>query len=102
MIILTRSTFSTRDFSYKDGVFAQEASTLRFNSLRHLAQIYDDAGDVGVALISHKTGVVIRYALLDEIRDREGEILSWEFAPIDEDKRKHRGCRGTRVTIFND
>ena len=57
--------------------------------------IYHDACDVGIAIKSHHTGRVERFAFTGTDR-RDGEIVAWNFAAVSSD------CRARKVVIFND
>lgn len=45
-------------------------------------QVWDDACDEGLTLISHRTGTEVVYAV-DHIESREGDILYWDLRPAD-------------------
>jgi hypothetical protein len=86
-------------FNPQTGVIYAEASD--FNGINLRSQIYDDACDVGLAIQSSVTGVVITYHLSQE-ETKDGEVTAWKYLPVPEDVRKHPECAGTSVTIFND
>ena len=77
-----------------------EASDLQ---LRSLERLYDDAADVGLALVNPLSGNVTRWALLTEVRDpRENELLGWMLAPTPETIRKQPELKGYQLNIIND
>ena len=77
-----------------------EASGL---GLRGMEQLYDDACDVGIALINPRTGNVTRWALKEEIRDtRENELLGWMMIPTPESIRKQPELKDYQLNIIND
>lgn len=92
--------FPSDRFTYNasDKTFTAEASDLQDN---HLQRIYDDACDVGLTIVSTKTGIAITYYMEAEYY-REGELTHWVYLPLTEDVRKHPSAEGTSVTIFND
>ena len=67
------------------------------SSLNGLGRVYDDACDLGLTLVSHKTGREIVFAMYREIRDGEGELQAEEYEPADV---RQRGI--ARLVIFND
>jgi hypothetical protein len=86
-------------FDASDETFTACASDL---NNRHLERIYDDACDVGLAIKSAKTGVVITYYMDKTHYDREHDITHWTYKPCSEDVRKHPEAIWTEVIIFND
>ena len=60
-------------------IFSQEASTLR--NYRFLSRLYNDACDTGFVLVSHKTGRKVPFYLVDEVKNSDGDVEHWEFAP---------------------
>lgn len=90
----------TLSHSAKNQLLLGEASDLGF---RGPELLYDDAADVGLALINPRTGNVTRWHLLDEVRDRrENELLGWMFAPTPETLRKQPELKGYQLNIAND
>ncbi len=64
-----------------------------------ISRIYADAADVGIAIRSHHTGKVVVFGLVEQKKDREGDLQSWEFEILDEFRKI---STVTHVTIFND
>ncbi len=62
---------------------------------RWIQQIWNDACDVGIAIISLETMHEERFCL-HATHSRGGDLLYWEFKPVDDN------CRVQLVTIFND
>jgi hypothetical protein len=96
---------SKKFYLYKGTALVCEASDLgparrgRF----WMQRFYTDACDVGIAIRSHVTGTVVRFALEKEERtdNEDNELLAYHFVPLDaEAKRLANGIE--RVTIFND
>lgn len=81
------------------GLLVCEASDI---GLKRLEPLYDDAADVGLALINPRTGNVTRWSLLEEIRDQEHELLGWMLAPTPETVRKQPELKGYQLNIVND
>lgn len=65
-------------------------------------RLYDDAADVGFALRSHKTDGISHWTLVTERRDRDNDVIDWEFKPLPEFIRKQPGLDGYRIIVFND
>lgn len=86
-------------FDAKTRLFTAEASDLQN---QHLNPLYDDAADVGLVMVSSKTGKTVRYYMIHETRGAENEIESWDYYPTTESIREVPECQGTSVTVFND
>ena len=82
------------------GLLITEASDL--GNFR-LDPLYDDACDVGIALVNPRTGNVTRWALKTEVRDpRENELLGWMLVPTPETIRKQPELKDYQLNIVND
>ena len=93
---------SSKRFTFtKSGTFVSEASDL---NNRHLERIYDDACDVGLMIVSSKTGWAVTYYMDKEHRrdDEDNEITHWTYLPTSKSLREVPACKGTSVTVFND
>lgn len=84
---------STKEFSYSARTFTNELSSMHDFII---SRIYPDAADVGFVLVSAKTGAECTYVLSEEVKDATGDLLYYEFSPIDS-----IGV-GTKVILFND
>jgi hypothetical protein len=80
-MILEPAPISTERFTYSadSKVFVAEASDL--GDFR-LGRVYDDACDVGMTLVSKRSGARLVFALSREVRNSEGELLFTEFAAV--------------------
>jgi hypothetical protein len=76
-----------------------EASDIRALEFQYL---YDDAIDVGIALVNAKTGNVTRWYVADTVRDKENETLGWYLCPCTESVRKNPQLEGYCITLIND
>ena len=100
---------TTKFFHYVSNlrVFCTEISTLEAGGMvgqgaPTFHQIYPDAADLGLTLVSHKTGREVDYVINDVTRNAEGEIESWELVPTTHALRRTPEARGTRILIYND
>lgn len=66
-----------------------------------LEHLYDDACDVGMALLNPRTGNVTRWSLSEEIRDNEHELQRLILAPTPETIHKQPELKGYRLNIIN-
>lgn len=98
---LNTAPISSDRFSYdtKTKLFVTEASDIQG---QHLNPLYDDVADVGLVMVSSKTGKLVRYYLAHEVRDGDGDIEAWDYHPTSESVREVPECQGTSVTVFND
>ena len=80
-MILSPAPVSTDRFSFNlnDRVFTAELSDLGRDF--RFGRVYDDACDVGLTLVSTRTGRRVVFAIENEIRDREGELQYIELRP---------------------
>lgn len=96
-MILRPTPVSTDRFTYEraTGIFAAELSD--FGRGFRLGQVYDDACDVGLTLVSAKTGRGIVFSVYQEQRDRDGDLQWIDLEPADV---RERGV--ARVRLYND
>jgi hypothetical protein len=99
---LTSHRLSTARFSWlkESRCFAAEASELPHSFAP--GQIYPDAADEGLVLMSARTGEEVRYYLHHIDKSADNEIQGWNYLPVPEDARRIRGAAGTSVLIIND
>lgn len=95
-MILKPSPVSTRHFTNvpAENVLVAEMSDLGVP----FGRVFDDACDEGLTLVSHRTGREVVYAIQEEKRDAEGDLLYWELAPVGTGPT----FRPPNVRIFND
>lgn len=86
----------------KTRTFTCELSTLDEGGRnpRWYRQIYPDAADAGITIMGQKGDV--DYYIADEHKDEEGDLQYITLLPTPESERKVPGCKGTKVTLFND
>lgn len=94
------ATFRSSDFDFDSttGVFSQDMSILDHKTHTVFHQVYVDAIDDGLAIVSDRTGVTVSYAVDETIRNADQDIVKWVLVPINPDKTK---ARGTSVVIYN-
>ena len=97
---MTRISTDRLTWSKQTRSFVAEISDFNGTNLQ-LARLYPDACDVGLTLVSHRTGREATYALYQEVRS-EGEVQAWEFTPTRETLRAQPQLKGTKVVLFND
>ena len=94
------------NYDKKDRTFSQEISVLEYNShsprggIWH--QVYPDACDEGITLISAQTGQEVDYAVNSVDHDEEGDIAGWWLKPTAQSIRRVPACKNTHVLIIND
>lgn len=102
MAQLTVTSYSSEGISHSanKALLVTEASDIGF---RRFEQLYDDACDVGLALVNPRSGNVTRWYLLETITDpREGEVLGWMLKPTPETVRKQPELRNYQLNMIND
>lgn len=93
---------STKQFTYKNNTFIAEASDLSGGELFH--QIYPDACDAGLVLVSSVTGKESTW-YVDEYeytKDEDHELVAYHLLPTEETIRKIPSLINTKMVIFND
>ena len=97
MAILKPTRVSSDLFRYqgRERQFVTQISDLGPNFT--FGRVYDDAMDVGLTLISARTGDELVFAMVEEQKDAEGDLVAWRLVPADRKKRKL--CD---MIIFND
>jgi len=96
--------FSTNMFHWtpEEGLFSQELSSLgvRLNQ-NAFHQLYSDACDEGITLISHVTGKEANY-FVDHMDMSYEEIQGWNLLPTPETIKQQPRLKNTKVLIIND
>lgn len=86
--------------SARRGVLVCEASDI---NLRGFEPLYDDAADIGLALVNPRSGNVTRWHLAETVRHpAEGDILGWKLKATPEAVRKQPELAGYEFRIIND
>lgn len=67
-----------------------------------LNRLYDDACDVGFATCNSQTGATIRWHMIEEQRDNEGDLEVTVFGVCSESLRVHPQMEGWRLHVLND
>jgi len=107
---------TTKLFAYDKGTktFFQEMSTLEGNAdesdpsrktkARSLVfhQVYPDACDEGMTLVSARTGEEVDYVVIEQERAVDGELESWTLVPTKQALKRVPRARGTKIIIWND
>lgn len=88
-------------FVHPDKTLSIDASQIGRPGQPLFGQIYDDAADEGLRLISHKTGQEIRMAVCRTEKDREGDVRYWCLKSVPEDERRLRLPYSIELTIYN-
>lgn len=104
-MLLNPCQLSTRDFTVATGkpmMFA-EASSLGFRAGQVPGgQLYDDACDEGITLISHRSGDKTHWYRTQEGLVVAGELQGWIYKPTTETLRKQPQLKDWEVHILND
>jgi len=95
-MLLKPTRVPTHTITMHEGMMIAEASSLMLGHI-DFTQVWDDACDVGLTLVSHRTGREVVYALEDIARDGEGDLLFWTLVPANLNERHLPELR-----IYND
>lgn len=69
---------------------------------RLFAPVYEDAADLGLTIVSGKTGSGATYYIAEEERDDDNDISLWKLMPTPETIRRLPLLKDTTVIVFND
>jgi hypothetical protein len=67
-----------------------------------ITQLYDDACDEGLCLMSHKTGECSYWYLSQRVTSPDSELMAWVFKPCAETLRKTPVLEGWELRVLND
>ena len=95
------ATYNTRQFEYRNRTFVAFASDIAETRPSLFKQIYPDACDAGLVLVSHRTGREADF-VVSEVKKSEDGIESWTLVPTAAALRQDRHLAGIQVLIFND
>lgn len=99
-VLRTATRISSKDFTWnsKTQTFSTELSEFGHRNARcnTLAQIYDDACDIGFVMVSEKTGKEEVFAFVEAKKDEEGDLQFLKYVPA------NPKLRGISVLFFND
>ena len=98
-IIGPRYRSSLFDYDAKREMFSQEASVLQGGMrVSFLGSLYDDACDVGMVIVSDRTGKEVPFYLSDTVVSKEGEVLEWKLRSASNDP----SLESLVVVVLND
>jgi len=80
-------------------VLVCEASDIQFKGFEPL---YDDAADVGLALVNPRTGNVTRWYLSETVTIPDDGVCAWTLKPTPETLRKQPELQDYQFRILND
>ncbi len=88
--------------SHEEGkvVLVAEVSDLFKDWPSEQDRVWPDACDVGLRVMGRRQPV--DFVVQREVRDAEGELVSFELAPTPESIRRVPACAKARVVIYND
>ena len=92
-------TKSTRLFFHSKSAktFSAEISTIG-----NFQRLYTDGCDIGLELVSEKTGYISVWYISDVDKDGEGDMRFWVLYPTAESLDQFPGLRGYKMVIYND
>jgi hypothetical protein len=96
--------YQSNQFAYdaRTKVFTAESSELdQGGSQPVFEQVFDDACDIGLTMVSDRTGVEIRF-YVSQWMMQEGDIVCWVLRPRKQDQIRHPSVAHCTIKIFND
>lgn len=96
-MILKPTPISSDRFTYDAGSFMFVIEASRLHGLS-LGRVYDDACDVGLTLVSARSGHEIVFAVSEETRDADGDLIATILRPV----RGNRNNLPLTIHILND
>lgn len=91
-------------FAHNPGekTLAIEASDLNWMpGYTDFVPLYDDACDVGIAVVNSRTCIITHWYLVNECVVG-GDLVHWNLKPTNESCRKHPGVQNYTMRIYND
>lgn len=64
-------------------------------------QVYTDAIDLGITILSHHTGTQATFAV-EHVETRDGDLLYWDLRPVASTLRYAPTLADLRIRIYND
>jgi hypothetical protein len=105
-MLLNPAPADSKYFTYnaQERLFIAEMSDLDNGGRREpFGRVYDDACDIGMTIVSHRTGAAVVFYLKEEKRDGEGDMMYWELEVVPECCRGIQShLKGMKIRIFND
>jgi hypothetical protein len=97
------ATINSKQLHRSEGqTFVAELSD--FEQTFRFKQIYPDAADEGMTVVSNRTGREVDYVVVkvDQMPGEDFEIAGWNLEPTAKSLRQVPACRGTKLLIIND
>jgi protocatechuate 3,4-dioxygenase beta subunit len=90
-------------FINPDKTLSADISDLSMGNTKQVfGQVYDDACDDGLILVSHKTGQEVRMVVTRTVHDKEGDVTHWCLRSVRADERRLELPYTLELTIYND
>ena len=101
MTILKPAPVSTRQFSWHGQEFEYVGE---MSSTNGFGQVYDDACDEGLTLVSARTGQEVVFVVDHVERDADGDVRFWLLRPVGRSERplNQPTIFQTKIRLFND
>lgn len=97
-MILSPTPVSSRRFYWDASTLTFVADLSDLGKDFQFGRVYDDACDIGLTLVSQRTGTEVVFAIEDEKRDSEGELQYIELIPA----KRGELPDGVTVRLYND
>lgn len=95
--------FNSAVFSHFPAAKALVAEISDLGAGNPFQRLYDDAADIGFALVNKKSGNVTRWTLSETLRDPiENEVSGWTLVPTPETLRFDPKTAGYTIRLIND
>lgn len=87
------------DYDHDTNTFTAWASEL---GSRMFGQVFEGACDVGLSIVSGKTGSEAVFYIAETEKDDDNDISAWRLKPTDATVRQFPLLKDTTVIVFND
>lgn len=81
--------------------FTIEMSTLNASGFNPLKRAWSNTTTPGFVLVSAKTGREEVFTLIETVRDAEGDVVRYVFAPVFSTVQKNRSLSNCTVNVYN-
>jgi hypothetical protein len=95
-------TLNSSQFRYDSGACELSADISDFGKGFTWGQVYPDAADAGLRIMSVVTGHVATFAVVKEERDEDGDVLKWELKAIRQPGPRNPILDMMKVVVYND
>lgn len=81
--------------------FTTKLSTLNSSGFNPLKRVWSNAVDRGFVMVSERTGREAIFTLIETVRDAEGNVVKYIFAPVFSTVHRNSGLSNCVANVYN-